>query len=215
MNLALALAAASVILCFLSFLYFRWYVKKRISVVEVLADYRTEVHKLIAEINVATDRDARLVEDRINTLRQVLEDADKRISVYLRDLERGRSGAALYTSLGRGPRAVIGEQSPAETADRQGQTYPKSAGQSNERTAQTQQAAAAQTAVIEKAEPPPDKIDYNGDEKTSPPPVQAEKPELRVLISEMAARGMSADRIASELKISLSEVDLALSLIRR
>ncbi|MDR0473052.1 MAG: hypothetical protein LBH43_05230 [Treponema sp.] len=197
MNLALALAAVSVILCFLFFLYFRWYIKKRISIVVLLADYWTEVDRLIAEIDAAADRDERLVEDRIKTLRQILEETDKRISVYLRDLERSRSGTALYTSLGRGPRAVYGQTETAE---------PKSAGQ--QATAPTQAAQIAEP-VIQKAEPT-DKIDDESGKAS-----RAEKPELRVLINEMAARGMTMDQIASELKISLSEVDLALNLVRR
>jgi len=119
-----------------------------------------EVHKLIAEIDAATDRDAQLVEERIKNLKNVLEETDKRIAVHLRDLERSRPGKELYTNLGRISQKIT-------------------------------------------------EIKTNSEE------TEINTKSAKVLIAEMAAKGMPPDQIASKLKISLSEVDLALSLLAR
>jgi hypothetical protein len=79
---------------------------------EILADYRTEVYRLIAEIDAATDRDSLLVEDRIKTLKNLLNDTDRRISVYMRELQRSRNGQAMYASLGMGIRAALDSRPP-------------------------------------------------------------------------------------------------------
>jgi len=96
------------------FFYFKWYIKRRTAAEELLAEYRDEVYRLIADIDNATDRDSRLVEDRIKNLKALLDDTDKRIAVYLRELDRSRTGEALYASLGRGIRAAL--NTPQATA---------------------------------------------------------------------------------------------------
>jgi DNA-binding NarL/FixJ family response regulator len=116
MNPVLVLSAASLILCGLFFFYFRWYIKRRTAAEELLAEYRAEVYRLIAEIDSATDRDALLVEERIRTLKALLEDTDKRIAVYVRELERSRAGEALYTRLGRGIRSALEPQAASPEA---------------------------------------------------------------------------------------------------
>jgi hypothetical protein len=107
MNVALIISILNLAFCFFFFTYFRWYIKRRTSVDEILSEYRTEVYKLIAQIDSATDRDSLLVEDRIKKFKAIIEEADKRISVYARELERSRSGEALYRNLGRGIRAAL------------------------------------------------------------------------------------------------------------
>jgi hypothetical protein len=115
MNVALILSIINLAFCLLIFAYLRWYIKRRTSAKEILNDYRTEVNKLIAEINSITDRDFMLVEDRINKFKAIIEEADKRISVYARELERSRSGEALYRSLGRGIRKTQKTEKPPQS----------------------------------------------------------------------------------------------------
>jgi len=106
----------SALMAFL-FFYFKWYIKKRTSVSEQLEEYRTEVIKLNAEIDRITDRDSQLIEDRVKKLKELLEEADRRVSVYAKELEKSRRGEALYTSLGRGIRAALKtEEEPAQSA---------------------------------------------------------------------------------------------------
>jgi DNA-binding NarL/FixJ family response regulator len=190
MNWAYILSTASLVLCVLFFLYFRWYLKRRTALrgrdaaETLLAEYRAEVYRLIADIDAATDRDALLVEERITSLRKLLEDTDRRIAVYVRELNRSRSGEALYTSLGRGIRAAL-----------EPQIQPPPPGPAEE-APQAQSAAAA-----------------GKKRKTRPPTAAGAKPQLKTHIAELAAQGLSPGEIASRLDISLSEVDLALSLL--
>jgi DNA-binding NarL/FixJ family response regulator len=184
MNWAYIVPAASLAFCCFFFFYFRSFIKKRTAAEELLAEYRTEVYRLIAEIDAATDRDALLVEERITVLKKLLEDTDRRISVYVRELDRSRSGEALYTSLGRGIRAALG---PGERATR---TEPGPVA-----AAPPERAAAAEAEAPVPAAPP-----------------RAEK-SRKAHIAELAAGGLSAREIASRLDLSLSEVDLALSLL--
>jgi pyruvate/2-oxoglutarate dehydrogenase complex dihydrolipoamide acyltransferase (E2) component len=105
-------SAATLLLCTFFFVYFYFYIRRRTSRGAILADYRDEVNHLIAEIDHATDRDARLVEERITALRKVLEDADRRIALLSRDMER-RAGPGLYPE-SRQPAAGPTAASPAE-----------------------------------------------------------------------------------------------------
>jgi hypothetical protein len=194
MNGAYIASAASLVLCCFFFWYFRRYVKRRTGAGELLAEYRAEVRHLIAEIDAATDRDTLLVEERIGTLKKLLEDTDKRIAVYVRELDRSRSGEALYASLGRGIRAALGpevraaqtEPAPLESPPAPPHETPSGA------TAPQRQAAKA----------------GKKRRRAAPRPAEDEaKPPLKLQIADLAARGLSPDEIASRLDLSLSEVD--------
>jgi hypothetical protein len=193
MNSAYIISALSLALCIFFFFYFRSFLKRRTAAEELLAEYRSEVYRLIAEIDTATDRDSRLVEERIKTLKALLEDTDKRIAVYLREIDRSRTGEALYTSLGRGIRSALSPQPAAAT--------PPSSQQSQEPQAAPVQPK-AETANISAVAIPPKK------KAASPAPNQ-----FRSQVAALAAEGLSPAEIASKLGSSLSEVDLALHLL--
>jgi hypothetical protein len=107
--LQLIFSGASLVLCAFFFVYFHLYIRRRTGSQSILAGYREEVNRLIAEIDRATDRDARLVEERIAALRKVLEDADRRIAL----LDRRRASTELYTALGKAAPASEIPPSPA------------------------------------------------------------------------------------------------------
>jgi len=180
--------------CVFIFFYFKWYIKRRTSASELLEEYRTEVYRLIAEIDAATDRDSQLVEDRIKKLKSVLEETDKRLSVYTRELDRSRAGEVLYTSLGRGIRAAL---NTAPSASQPGET-PQGASP----------AVASRQAVSPQAIPPQAAL-------TVEPPPKPPKRQIRAQIETLVNEGVSAGEIASRLDISLAEVDLALNLLTR
>jgi hypothetical protein len=100
---ALIFSAGSLILCGFSFVFFLTYLKRRTGrdriLSELLADLREEAAKIEREINAVTDRDITLVEDRVKTLRALLEDTDRRIAVYAREFERRRSQEETFAAL--------------------------------------------------------------------------------------------------------------------
>jgi hypothetical protein len=206
MTLSLIFSASSLILCGFFFIYFRSYIRRKTAAEQLLADYRTEVHRLIAEIDAATDRDSLLVEERIINLRKLLEETDRRLSVYVRELERSRSSEAAYLKAGRsaglGPAA---EARPGKAAippnnlpDAPQSVPAKPLDAPPAEPSARAPVPAAQDAPQERAQIAPEK----------------ERP-LRERIADLAAEGLSPEQIAAELDLSFSEVDLALNLLNR
>ena len=209
MNIPFVLSAASLVLVVFSFFFLRRYIARKTAAREMLADYREEVYRLIAEIDAAADRDSLLVEERIKTLKKLIDDTDRRIGVYMRELQRSREGEAMYTSLGRGIRAALDSRTPPEERAREN-------------------AAAAKPEEPPQAAPPPAPAppDSEATPQATPqaapqePPASARKRgakkiKLKTQIAELAAQGLSPQKIASRLKLSIAEVDLALNLLRR
>ncbi|MCL2244208.1 MAG: hypothetical protein FWC03_07045 [Treponema sp.] len=155
-----------------------------------MAEYQNEVHRLIAEIDSATDRDSMLVEDRINKLKTILEETDKRIAVYARELDRSRTGEALYTSLGRGIRAAL-----------------------NTHAEPPPQTPSIQTSAA--SNPPLTQYEDKPVESSQAESAPNSKRQLRIKIESMVNNGLTPAEIASNLKISIAEVDLAINLMNR
>lgn len=185
MTISLIVSVTSLCFCIFGFLILRRYIKQRTTAVELLGEYREEVYRMIAEIDAATDRDFQLIEERKKTLRQILEDTDRRISIYIRELQRSRDGEAMYTSLGRGIRAALDSRPPQLELPLQ------DSGDAAPETVETQPAVPA--AVKRKPK----------------------KAKLRVQIAQLSAQGFSPAEIASRLHLSLAEIDLALNLLNR
>jgi len=194
----LVFSVISLCLCVAGFFFFRWYIERKTAARELLADYRAEVYRLIAEIDAAADRDSLLVEERIKTLKSILEDTDRRISVYMRELQRSRAGEAMYSSLGRGIRAALDSRPP-----------------------QLESSAPAEPPVpVEppvSPEPPPQEppVPQEPPRNTAAAKRKPKKTKIKVQIAEMSAEGLSPAEIASRMDLSLAEVELALNLLKR
>jgi len=200
MNIPLILSSVSLCIVVISFFYFRWYIRRKTSARELLADYRAAVNQLLADIDAATDRDAQLVEERITTLKKIIEDTDRRISVYMREQQRSRNGEAMYATLGRGIRAALDSKQPQlelplEDAKKKTTEFTEEGGNA---------------APLPTQETPPQEPTLTTSRKRG-----AKKPRLKVQIAELAAQGASPQKIASRLKLSIAEVELALNLLRR
>jgi len=180
------------------FFYLKWYVKKRTSVLEQLEDYRTEVIKLNAEIDRITDRDSQLIEDRVKKLKEILEETDRRVSVYASELEKSRRGEALYTSLSRGIRDALEiEKEPAQPAPRLSPVHPQ------------------ELASLKQPVPPaPRSVPETPAAKEPPPSKPPSKRQIRSSIDLLLNEGLSPEQVASRLDISVAEVNLAVNLRR-
>jgi len=206
MTIPFILSAASLCIVVISFFFCRWYIARKTAARELLADYRAEVYRLIAEIDAAADRDSLLVEERIKTLKKLIEDTDRRIGVYMREVQRSRNGEAMYTSLGRGIRAALDSRAPQLELIPQEKTteYTELHGEKKEGKEDTD----TKNSVLPR-----------GDKDSEPtPPARkrgAKKPKVKMQIAELAAQGASPEKIASRLKLSIAEVELALNLLHR
>ncbi|MCL2138180.1 MAG: hypothetical protein FWH41_01455 [Treponema sp.] len=222
----ITLSVISISLCVLCFFFSRWYIKRNTSASQLLAEYRSEVYRLIAEIDAATDRDSLLVEERIKILKSLLDDTEKRIGVYVKELQRSRNAEAVYANLGKGIRsALVVEELP----DSKPAALPVDL---KEKTANTNKAKKTQNKnegikkegiknegrknegrkedIKNKSKKPQDKKTIKKIK-----PIEAEKPALKVQIAQLSAQGLNPAEIASRLDLSIAEVELALNLLYR
>ena len=200
MTTSIVISIISLCICISGFFFFRWYVARKTAAGSLLSEYRAEVYRLIAEIDAATDRDSLLVEERIKTLKGILDDTDRRIAVYMRELQRSRSAEEIYASLGRGIRAALDSRPAA------GEPAPEPPAEDSaaEKGSRPVPAASGGKTSVKKRRPPPAR---NGQASA--------KPKIKVQIAEMSAQGFSPPEIASRLELSIAEVDLALNLLNR
>ena len=197
---AIVLSAIALSVGAFGFLFLLRYVRRQTSASRLLAEYREEVARLIATIDSATDRDTMLVEERIKVLRKFLEDADRRIAVYVKEVQRSRDGQQMYSSLGRGIRAALDSRPPSPGQPSLfAQDLPVDVGEA----VSTEAAAEAKTESGE------------ADGMKLPSSLPTEKSRLKARIAEMSARSVPRQEIASKLGISIAEVDLALNLLNR
>jgi hypothetical protein len=192
-TLSIIFSALSLILCCFFFLFFRAYIRRRTGREDIIADYRDEVNKLITTIDAATDRDARLVEERIGTLKKLLEETDKRMAVYVREFTRHKNSEALYTNLARASNKTVIDGNTPEKPVKKPIQKP------------------IQKPVENSAEKPDVK------EPLVQPPLfsEAAPRPFKEQVASLFAAGLSPAQIAARLAVSESEVDLALSLLNR
>jgi hypothetical protein len=178
------------------FLYLKWYVRQRTSSAGFLTDYREEINRLKAEIDVVTERNITLVEDSIKRLKEIQDDADRRVSNYVNELEKSRKSEELYTNLGKGIRAAL----KTEAAPPLSVVMPNI-------TPVVQPPVIQQPAVEIKP--------LASEVKPEPAQKPSSKRQIRAFIDQLANEGLPPNEIASRLDISIAEVDLAMNLRRR
>jgi hypothetical protein len=189
-------SGASLLLCAFFFVYFHLYIKRRTGREGILAACREEVNRLIAEIDRATDRDSQLVEERIASLRKMLEDADRRIALLSRDMDRQRAGKELYTALEKAvPLAAPAVESAAPSAGASFVVPGPASGAFRGAAASSAPARDSPAAL--------------------PVPNSVQARPLTERAAELSRQGFSSELIASRLGVSLSEVELALAVSRR
>ncbi|MDR3304040.1 MAG: hypothetical protein LBS86_06475 [Treponema sp.] len=181
MYIAIMLSAISLLGCVFFFFYFKAYITRRTGDA-LLAEYREEVKQLIAELDAATDRDERLVTERIKTLKTLIEKVDKRLSVLMGEEERRRVHAETYAELGRKRPLVTDAASNGSTVMAKAPSEPEA-----------REPAGPRIVVAE--------------QQLEPAPLP-----LVEQVMELYKAGLSVDLIASKLKVSVSEVELAAAL---
>ncbi|MDR0689748.1 MAG: hypothetical protein LBG08_05740 [Spirochaetaceae bacterium] len=214
MDLPLLFSSASLIICGFSFVFFRAYLRRRTGPERILAEFREEADKLIAEIDAITDRDAGLVAERIKTLRDLLEDVDRRIAVYTREINRGKNQEAAYTELG-----LKGSVLNAR-GTRPGETKPFPPEKTGDESAVPPKTAEPREIPGENPGPPAAAGDGNPTPRERPrftrsPGIEPSPPSFAEQVEKLVRAGLSSELIASRLGTTLAEVDLAIALLYR
>jgi DNA-binding NarL/FixJ family response regulator len=235
MSIPFVISIISLSLCIAGFFFLRWYISRRTAASQVLEEYREEVDRLIAGIHAATDKNLLLMEDKIKILKKLMEDTDKRISVYMREIQRSRTSEAVYKNLGKGIREAL-ESHPAESASSEALTsaeesstletassvkthVPAKKNSSSRKSSSSKMAPAEETIELPFSDEEKGlhagsvkKTKRRKAEKTQSS-ARPEKPRIKMQIAQMAIQGLSPHEIATELGVSLAEVDLALQLL--
>ncbi|WP_156789645.1 hypothetical protein [Gracilinema caldarium] len=159
-----------------------------------MAEFRDEVAHLISDIDAATDRDIALVEDRVKTLKSILEDTDKRILAYKKEINRRSMEEQAYAELGRRQGRTIQSDVPQEMDLFQREQRAKKSLASSELV----------TPEVEKSNPKPRFL--RTEHELTP-----KAPSFSDQVLELYEAGFSPELIASKLKVTVAEVDLAIN----
>ena len=98
-SFALIFSVLAFLFSVFSFLYFRSYLKRRTAKEHVLSETQDEVNKILRSINEVTERDISLIEERQRNLRSLLSETEKRISVYVNEMEKFKESEAAYAEI--------------------------------------------------------------------------------------------------------------------
>jgi F0F1-type ATP synthase membrane subunit b/b' len=211
MNVFFIVSIICLALCFIMFLYLKWYIKKRASA-SGLEEHRTEIAKLIADIDSVTDRNLQLVEDSISKLKILLEETGKRIEDYKNAIEIKPAGDTLYTNLGRGIRAALlnpGEQTLSQLQAEHSRQMSTVNQNSDETSIKSERKKNTQTAKVSEGQVSEKPV---SEKSVSQKP--ASKKQIRSDIDILVNEGLSPEEIASRLDISVAQVNLAMKLHR-
>ncbi|WP_010260055.1 hypothetical protein [Treponema primitia] len=99
MTLSLIFSAASLIICGFSFIYFLAYLRRRTGAERLLKDFKEEVDLLIDGIDLKTDQNLTLLEDKAKSVKALIDTLDRRIAVYARELDRRNTQESALSAL--------------------------------------------------------------------------------------------------------------------
>ncbi len=74
-------------------------VRRELDAGETLDAIRDEINALVVELNRTTDRNVGIAEERMRTLRKLIDTADRRIQLANRELEKHQIGVDVYNKL--------------------------------------------------------------------------------------------------------------------
>jgi hypothetical protein len=205
----LFLFSAAVILWLFSLLYLKGYIRKRTGPEGILAGLRDEIRQLEAVIDEKTEQNLQLLEERIGALRELIAEAEQRITIYNRELNRSRTEESVIAALSRG--AVQAEPAAKPAADHESGAVPKPV-----------RSLLDTLEVREIREETPGKGESRPGKGSSPrknagtgrprfirsaDPVKIERP-LRERAAELHRAGFSTELIAARLNITIAEAEL-------
>jgi hypothetical protein len=202
MAVPLILAAASLMVSGFSFLFCFAYLKRRTGREYILGELNDEVERLVRDVNEITNRDTLLVEDRVKTLKALLDDIDRRIALLAGEVSRRHTQEEVYIELGKLRNPAV-DLEPTVSAP---PPPPKAA-----KPALTISPSVAET---ETGRTPPSQT-YSPRIVRSATPIVPKPPPFAEQVAGLYRAGLSPSLIATRLGATLSEVELAIALVER
>ncbi|MBN2554194.1 MAG: hypothetical protein JXB06_15560 [Spirochaetales bacterium] len=84
---------------FIVYLILKAKLQKSVDPKVILDSIREEVDRIIVELNSTTDRNITLLEDKVQNLSSLLEQADKKIGLLRREIEKHELSGKVYSEL--------------------------------------------------------------------------------------------------------------------
>lgn len=162
----------------------------------VLGKIRSEVERMILELNQTTDRNIVLIEDKLGALEEVLGKADRRIGVLKRELEKHDMSSMVYTNILKRSHTlpeetpVSGDAAPAP----ENATGGAAPARPESGSAVRDDAAVPETGTTD--------------------PARASAKELRDQVLDLYRKGIDPLLIAQRLRLTIGEIELIISLTR-
>lgn len=173
---------------------------------KILANLKTEVDNLVADIGRETDRDVAILENRIVALRTLIDEADRRVGLARRETEKKSREALILDALSEtSPKPAVTEVSPGYS------DFRKPDKPNFDKFPET----GAPEPAISAPEPAISAVHvYNRNSFVRRPvPIQPSVP-VHEKVIDLARKGLSAEFIASTLSLSQGEVELIININR-
>ena len=171
---------------------------------KILANLKTEVDNLVADIGRETDRDVAILENRIVALRTLIDEADRRVGLARRETEKQSREALILDALSEtSPKPAVTEVSPGYS------DFRKPDKPNFDKFPET----GAPEPAISAPEPAISAVHvYNRNSFVRRPvPIQPSVP-VHEKVIDLARKGLSAEFIASTLSLSQGEVELIINI---
>jgi len=219
--LPLLLSALALIICIISVLIIKAYIKRRTSrewILQegILTEIRDEVNKLLKSIDETTDRDITLITEREKNLRALIAEVEKRLKVYMREMERRPQIEETYKNLlSSGSQPVSSEADSGfrpSSAASEGTYVDLGKLRYRLKRQEAVTASAAETPVETR---PPEPKPLEPTPLSDPVSDPAASPSSGDLVNSLLKAGISASVIASRLGLSITEVEFKAALLER
>jgi len=128
-NLPLLLSVLALSMCFFSFIFLMFYIKRktRVKVLQeqIVSGIRSDVNDILKSLDETTERDITLMEEQKKNLRNMLEEIDKRLKVYIRELDLRGKAEETYKELNPGSVRNSGRSIDSGRSIHAGQSSPQ------------------------------------------------------------------------------------------
>jgi len=191
---------AQIIVSLVLVLWTRSTVRKFLGSGEELERIRREIGALMVELDSSADRNVTVLEDRLKALKDLVSEADKRLSMLGQDRSRHQAESMVYDRLGRTATNAVNAKAPAESLPERPAERP--VGKVPEPLRGSTPEEPARQSVPE--------VPFI---RFSDKPLPIEEPFADKVLS-LTRRGFSSDIIAARLGATIAEIDLVISLER-
>ena len=186
------------------FFYLKAKIKRALELDSLLDSIRKEVRALNIELNETTDRNISLIEDRMKSLHELLDEADRRMGVVKRELSRHETEREVYNHLGKRAQSAQGMPSRSSEVLLAAEPSPVASMPSPASPASGKPGEGPIRLSLGSARPMPEIIQTAG--SVIPPKTRREE------ALDLYRQGFSADIIAKRLGATVAEIELLVSL---